>query len=149
MAGKLPALVLLALALFGAWQGASLVQDDLAFNAARTQVSFWGRGNYQPTAATVDRTGKSIDTLVQHSGHPEYLSLQAAWSSWRSHWTDNAGERAGYANRAVASQYAAMELRPAHRHGWIKMVEYASRDASGAARLEQAEVRLQALQPAQ
>ncbi len=32
-------------------QGFSLFQRDLAFTAADTEVSFWGQGDYQPTAA--------------------------------------------------------------------------------------------------
>ena len=52
--GRLIALPVLALSLLGAWQGAQLMQRDLAFEAARTEVSFWGRGNYQPTEQAIE-----------------------------------------------------------------------------------------------
>ncbi len=121
--GRLIALPVLALALLGAWQGAQLIHRDLAFEAARTEVSFWGRGNYQPTEQAIERTGNTLGTLIAQNAHPEYLSVQAAYYIWRAYWEgDN-----DLAIKAVDSQYRALESRPAHPQDRQKLIEYRGR----------------------
>jgi hypothetical protein len=144
---KLIGLAFLALALAGVWQAMGTIQRDITFTAAQTEVSFWGREQYQPTAATIERTGALIGKLTRRpNSHPEHLALQGAYASWRSYWAEDSSARSEFATLAVNSQFRALESRPGHRHGWAKMVEYSSRDAQGAARLEQAQARFEALQ---
>ena len=139
-------LTVLAVALMGVYTGFTTFARDLAFTSARTELSFWGRDRYQPEANTVERTGQSIDALLQGApGNPEYLGLQASYAAWQAYWSENRDERAGFNGQAVRSQYKALQSRPAHRHSWSKMVEYASRTTTGEAMLVDARAHLQAL----
>lgn len=122
-ATRLCALALLALSLWGAWQGATLAQRDFAFEAARTEVSFWGRDNYQPTESTIERTGNTLSNVIAQNPHPEYLSVQAAYYTWRAYW-EGSNE---LAVAAVNSQQKALESRPAHPQDAKKLVEYQRR----------------------
>ena len=139
-------LVVLAMALMGVYTGFTTFAQDLAFSSARTELSFWGSDRYQPEPNTIERTGQSIDALLQGApGNPEYLGLQANYAAWQAYWSENRDERAGFNGQAVQSQYKALQSRPAHRHSWSKMVEYASRTATGEAMLIDARDHLQAL----
>lgn len=142
----LMALPALLLALFGVYQGATSFSQDLAFNRVRTEMSFWGRGNYQPEPGTIARAGQAIKNLVDDSAdNPEFLTLHANYFAWQSYWSEDKDARAAYARRAVQSQLNALQNRPAHRQSWSIMVKYAAGSA-GAERLHQkAQSRLQAL----
>ena len=144
---KLMAVPILALALVGAHRGLVTFRQDLAFTNAQTELSFWGRDTYQPESKTIRHTGHTIGTLLQDApGHPEYLGLQANFAVWQAYRAKDPIERASFSRQAVQSQGAALQSRPAHRHSWSKMVEYASRATAGEAMLQQARARLQALQ---
>ena len=145
---RLMAAPVLALALVAAYTGFTLVAQDLAFTNAQTELSFWGRDKYQPEPKTIKYTGQRIDALLRNTRwHPEYLSLQANYAAWQAYWATDAMERASFNRQAMQSQHKALQSRPAHRHSWSKMVEYAARASSGEAMLQQAQARLQALQP--
>ena len=136
----------LALLIFGA----TAFQQSLAYTRAETELSFWGKPNYQPVERTIERTGATIDALVQHDpGHPDYRSLQAYQFSWRGFWSAEVDTRLKFNQLALESQYAALQARPAHRQGWAKMLEYASRTTGGEAMIDAAQARMQALQPGQ
>ena len=138
----------LFVALAATWQAASLMQQNLAFTKAQTEVGFWGRGQYQPESGTIKHTGQSINAIVQRSpGHPDYLGLQANYATWRAYWAQAMEERMAFSLQAMASQKNALETRPAHRHSWSKMVEYAARTSTGEAAQIAAQAHLQALLP--
>jgi len=142
----LPVVFAAALALMGAYTGFITFTQDLAFTGAQTELSFWGRDGYQPEAGTIARTGQSIDALLQGApGNPEYLGLQASYATWQAYWAENTDERASFNAQAVQSQYKGLQSRPAHRHGWTKMVEYASRTTTGEPMLIAAQAHLRAL----
>jgi hypothetical protein len=137
---------ILALALVAAYTGFTTFAQDLAFTNAQTELSFWGSDSYQPEPETIKYTGQTIDALLQHApGHPEYLGLQANYAAWQAYWATGTMERASYNQQAVRSQYKALQSRPAHRHSWTKLVEYASRTTTGEAVLNEAKAHLQAL----
>lgn len=143
---RLLALSALLLAITGACAGLFTVRQDLAFTRAQTEISFWGRGSYVPEAATIARTGHSVDALLAQShGHPQYLALAAEYAIWRSHWAQDMAHKSSFAGQALSRQAAALQSRPAHRQSWLKMVEYASRTRDGEAVLKRAQTRLQAL----
>ena len=145
---RLIAAPILVLALVAAYTGFTTFAQDLAFTNAQTELGFWGRDSYQAEPKTIKLTGQTIDALLQSApGHPEYLGLQANYAAWRAYWATDTMERASYNRQAVQSQHKALQSRPAHRHSWSKMVEYAARANSGEAMLQQAQARLQALQP--
>jgi hypothetical protein len=139
---------ILALALVAAYTGFTTFAQDLAFTNAQTELSFWGSDSYQPEPKTIELTGRTIDALLQNApGHPEYLGLQANYAAWQAYWATDTIERVSFSQQAVQSQHAALQSRPAHRHSWSKMVEYASRASDGEVMLQQAQARLRALQP--
>ena len=147
MAVRLTSILALLLAMVGAYTGFATFQQDLAFTTLQTELSFWGRDNYQPEPRTIKRTGQRIDVLLQKApGHPDYRGLQATCGAWQAYWASDRDGRASLSQRAVQSQYAALESRPAHRHSWLKMVEYASRTRNGEALRLEAQARLKALQ---
>jgi hypothetical protein len=146
---RLPAVFALVLAVVVAYAGFTTAREDLANARAQAEISFWGRGEYQPEPHTIERTGRTIEALLRQApAHPEYLALQASYSGWRAYWEHDPERQADFAQQAVSSQYAALESRPAHRHSWSKMVEYASRTTTGEAMRVAAQARQQALQRA-
>ena len=105
----------LVLALSMAWQSAKLFQQDLAFTAAETEVSFWGRGDYQPDAKTRERVGKTVETLLQEvPTHPGYLTLAASYYAWQAYWAETPEMEYDYNRRAEAAKNAARQSRPAN-----------------------------------
>jgi hypothetical protein len=140
-------LVILVIALTGAYAGFTSFTQNLTFTRAETEVSFWGREGYQPLTTTIKRTGHGIESLLQNApNHPQYLGLQATYFAWRGYWEDNnMDNRASFNTQAVQSQYQGLQSRPAHRHSWLKLLEYASRSSSGEAMAIEAQDRLQAL----
>ena len=140
---------LLALALATSWQAVALFTQNLQFTAAQTEIGFWGRGEYQPTPAAVARTRAELNSLLRpDSGNPEYSSLQARFSAWQGFRAATVEQSLALNAEAMAFQLNALQARPAHRQGWQKMLEYASRTPDGAAMLAPAQARVQLLQPA-
>lgn len=122
--------------------------QDLEYRRLVTEVGFWGREGYLPTDETLAHTARDLDRLLaQAPGQPDYLALRASVFAWQGYASEDVDQLIAYSNRAVQAQYAALRSRPAHRHGWLKMVQYASRSTAGAASLEQAEQRLRSLSP--
>lgn len=118
----------LTLAITVAWQSATLFRLDLVFTAAETELGFWGRDDYQPTAATRARTARELETLLAEApAHPDYLALAAFHNTWRAYREDDPTVAQRYAMRAVNTQFSAQQRRPAYRQGWAKMVGYAGR----------------------
>jgi hypothetical protein len=108
----------------------SAFQQNLLFTRAQTEVSFWGRGDYHPTPATITVTRQQLQTLVTHSpGHPDYLALQANAAVWLAYWSRQANTvgQPDSTQQAIASQQAALLSRPAHRFSWNKLAEYLGR----------------------
>jgi hypothetical protein len=143
----------LVLAIIVALQSASLFRLDLAFTATETELSFWGRGDYLPTAATRARTERELEVLLERAPvHPDYLALAAYHDAWLAYREDDPAIAQAYALQAVKAQFAAQQNRPAYRPGWAKMVGYARRaraDEGAAALLHLAQQRLDALEPTQ
>jgi len=142
------AALFLLLALGATFRGAQLVLNDLEFSRLGTEVGFWGRDSYTPSQASVAATVSAIDTLVAHvPGQPDYLSLQASSLAWQAYFSTDVDKRKALNSLAMNAQLSAAQKRPAHRHSWLKVVEYASRSADGAAALKLAEQRLVLLEP--
>ena len=105
----------LLLAVTITWQGLALLQRDLAFSAAETEVSFWGREGYQPTAATIARTGHQLEALLATAPeHPEYQLLAASYYAWRAWWADDAELEAQYTRMGQQAREIARQSRPAY-----------------------------------
>jgi hypothetical protein len=127
------ALAALGLAVTVAWQAATVLRLDLAFTAAETELSFWGRGDYQPEDATRQRTAQALEALLAAAPrHPDYLAQAAYHDAWRAYREDDPALAQPYALRALHNQYGAQQARPAYRQGWEKMVGYARRAAVAA-----------------
>lgn len=108
-------------------RAADVFVANLQFTAVETEVSFWGQGNYQPDPQTIERTLKSIGSLVgDFPEQPSYLNLSAAASAWLAYWAISAQEQERWLEQSFSAQFAAIRSRPAHRHSWIKLIEYLS-----------------------
>ena len=108
-------------------ESASLFVENLQFTNAETEVSFWGRENYQPTAKAVKRSTRTIDALLSDSSrHPSYLSLHANVLAWLAYWEADESAQDLLVKQTIAVQIRAIKSRPAHRQSWIKLVEYLS-----------------------
>ena len=150
-AQRATAAIALLLALALVWQGLNLFQRDLAFTAAETEVSFWGRGEYQPAERTRAATGRAVENLVAAApAQPDYLSLAASYYAWRAWWAGEAAAESAYNAQALAARYAAQQSRPAYRQGWEALADHVAR-SDGAQQtpvlLALAQQRLDALQP--
>ncbi len=122
------ATALLLLTLFGVSRAASLIAQDWQFTGARTEVSFWGRGDYQPSFKAVRNTGLVLDRLLQASpAQPAYLSVRANSFAWRAYWSQDPKLELELAQEAVRHQRAALQSRPAHLQSKTKLIEYESR----------------------
>jgi hypothetical protein len=137
----------LALALAGVVQGVNLFRQNLLFIQAETEVSFWGRGSYRPTEKTIRNTSQSIDTLLGHQpANPGYLALQASALVWQAYWAEESDQQQRLGKRAISVQQTALISRPAHRHSWTKLIEYAERAQGSEALIVQARAGLKGLQ---
>ncbi len=142
------ALPLLVAAIFLVHQAVQQMKIDLVYQDARTELGFWGRGDYQPVPATVLSTGQAIENLLRFNpAHPDFLGLQAGHASWLAHWATDPQTRQRYGEQALQSQYRAVVSRPAHRSSWSKLERYAARMEGGQTRLLAARDRLRALTP--
>ncbi len=137
----------LLLTLIGMFWPARLLLQDLRFTAATTEVSYWGRGEYEPLPAVVERAKAQIEQLLlAYPGHPEYLELQANTLAWLAYWSDDPEQRHQYLHDAVTAQFLALESRPAYPQSWVKLIDYNAR-ADGDDKVEvQAQQYLAALQ---
>lgn len=141
----------LALALTGVVHGANLFRQNLLFIQAETEVSFWGRGTYRPTEKTLRNTNRSIEALLGHQpANPGYLALQASALVWQAYWIEASGQQEQQqqrlGNQAINVQQTALISRPAHRHSWTKLIEYAERAQGEDALITQARAGLKGLQ---
>lgn len=118
----------LVVAITVAWQSATVISQDLAFTAAETELSFWGRDNYQPADSSREDTQKVLETLLAAApNHPDYLALKAYHEAWRAYSAYDPRITHMHVLRAMRLQLSAQEARPAYRQGWVKLVEYARR----------------------
>jgi hypothetical protein len=127
---SLVALLTLAVTVVCIVHAANAFKQSLLFTRAQTEVSFWGRGDYRPTPATITATRQQLQTLVTHSpGHPDYLALQANAAVWLAYWSqqESTAGQPGNTQHAIASQQVSLLSRPAHRFSWNKLAEYLGR----------------------
>ena len=142
------ALPLLFAAIVLVYQGVQQMRMDLVYTDARTELGFWGRGEYQPDPGTVRSTGQAIDNLLRfRPAHPDFLGLQAGFSGWLAHWASDTQARQRYGEQALRSQYLAVVSRPAQVRSWIKLERYAARVEGGQKLMLAARNRIDALTP--
>jgi hypothetical protein len=127
---SLVALLTLAVTVVCVAHAFSAFQQNLLFTRVQTEVSFWGRGDYHPTPATITATRQQLQTLVTHSpDHPDYLALRANAAVWLAYWSqqESTAGQPDNTQQAIASQQSALLSRPAHRFSWNKLAEYLGR----------------------
>ena len=148
VAGRGAAALALLLAAAGVYAGVRVYLQDLEYTRVQAEISFWGRGTYQPAQGVIEHTGDVIGGLLRAApAQPELLELQAHYLAWRAYWSEDPGRRDDFGQAAADSQYLALLSRPANRQGWSKMLEYASRTRSGQAMQQLARQRLASLRP--
>jgi hypothetical protein len=114
-------------------QAFNAFQQNLLFTQAQTEVSFWGRGDYHPTPATIKATRQQLHALLNHSpSHPDYLALNANTAVWLTYWSwqESMVGQLDINQQAIASQHAALLSRPAHRFSWKTLAGYLGRGES-------------------
>ena len=125
MRSRLYALPVAVLALYTTGHAANSFKQDLQFTGIETEVSFWGRGDYLPTEATIRRTNQSMDKLLHNTpGHSTYLSLQANSYTWQAYWEEDSKTTRELSEKAVQLQTFALHSRPAHLQSRAKLNEY-------------------------
>lgn len=121
------------------------MRRDLQFTKLDTELSFWGRDNYQPTDPARASTAAGIGALLHIAPtHANYLTLRASQLAWEGYWI---GGDAGLAldKQALAAQVQAQHSRPAYGLGWLYLLEYAERAGADEEYQAQARNRLDAL----
>ena len=120
-------------------------QRDLQFTRLDTELSFWGRDNYQPTDATRARTQAGINALLESAPtNASYLTLRASQLAWEGYWLGG-DDGAALDQQALAVQARAQRSRPAYGLGWLYLLEYAERAGADEEFQAQARNRLDAL----
>ena len=143
------ALPLLVAAIALVYQAVQQMRMDLVYKDARTELGFWGRGDYQPVPGTLHSTGQAIENLLRlRPAHPDFLGLQAGHAGWLAHWASDPEASQLYGEQALQSQYLALVSRPAHLRSWAKLEGYAARVEDGQTLLLAARSRIEALTPA-
>lgn len=139
---------ILLISLYTASRAADLLRQDLAFTAVQTEVSFWGRGDYQPARPVRTDLGRRLDTLLADSpAQPDYLTVAASYFAWQAFWAETLELEQDYSRRALRAQYTAQQSRPAYRRGWVIMLGYAARDGGAPEQMALARQRVSALEP--
>ena len=106
-------------------QAQAVMRTDLTFTALETEVSFWGRGTYQPSEPRRQWVDEGIGQLLQASPrHPDFLELSAAQLAWEAYWSEDVPMRSQLQEQALAVQFSAVQGRPGYRQGWQKLLQY-------------------------
>jgi hypothetical protein len=146
--GRIAVSLMLVAVVTGVYDAVRICLQDLEFTRVQTEISFWGRGTYQPPQGIIEHAGDVLSGLLQAaSAHPEMLELEAHYLAWSAYRAEDMDRRGHLMQAAVDSQYLALLSRPANRQGWSKMVEYASWAPNGEAMLQLARKRLASLRP--
>lgn len=146
---RIAAALALVLAITAGYFGFTLVLQDLAYTRVQTELGFWGRDDYHPLPQAVVETERTLQSLLlARPQHPDFLILLARYDAWQAYWSQDLRAREDFSRSALENQYLALESRPAHRHSWSTMVEYASRSRGGESEMQLAQARLEALLPA-
>jgi len=125
---KLLAAMFAGIALYSAASSFRLAQQDFLYTSVATEVSFWGRGDYEPTAFTTELAVRGVERLIQQApANSKYLSLQAKLYSWQGYWAQDTSTKSEFGQMAVASQYSALGHRPAYLQSWKNLSEYVGR----------------------
>lgn len=138
---------LIALMLLLVAQAVAVLRAEVLFSSVETEVSFWGRRDYQPSGALRKRTDQRVSQLVSNwPQNANYLTLHANQLAWEGYWGGKTEAASQYWRRAAQAQRKALQYRPAHRQDWVKLLQYAAAlDADTALQVE-ASARLETLQ---
>lgn len=99
-----------------------IIRADLAFRSAEVEVSFWGRGQYQPEASAIAAADAALRRALElRPRQAEYLRLQSRLLMWQAYWSDSRERAAELELRAIAILLRAARLRPAHTATWQEL----------------------------
>lgn len=99
-----------------------LAANHFSYLQVATELSFWSRDDYRPSASVRAATLDATNALLRaHPQYPDYLELAAYANQWEWYFS---GE-ADYAERALALQREAVRGRPARRLSWRSLADYA------------------------
>jgi len=135
-------LLLMALAYFAV----SAFIQDVQFTELETEVSFWGRGSYQPVEEVRSGVDQGIQNLLgMFPDDSRVLALRASQYAWEAYWEPSIAQRQHFGRAALQTQFASQRLRPAYGQGWSKLLQYQAVDVQGQELHAVAKVQLQNL----
>ena len=123
-----------------------VVARDIHFTSLETEVSFWGRGSYEPTVSTRTHVDAQLQMALQnYPANAPLLTLRASQLAWEGYWADSSNDHLQYTRAAMEAELAALYARPAYGQGWLKLLQYQVVDESGEELHQEARARLQKL----
>ena len=123
-----------------------VVARDIHFTSLETEVSFWGRGSYEPTVSTRANVDAKLQAMLQNfPANAPILTLRASQLAWEGYWADSSEAHLQYTQEAMEAELAALYARPAYGQGWLKLLQYQAVDESGEELHQEARARLQKL----
>ncbi|MEP4486932.1 MAG: hypothetical protein ABJ013_14980 [Halioglobus sp.] len=129
-----------------AWFAFKAIQHDLIFDELEAEVSFWGRGSYQPTESTRHSIASRLEKQLQINPKLTRLrALEASRLAWEGYWSSTDRDYKQFSRLAIEAQYASLATRPAYGQGWSKLLQYQAADELGEELHEVARVQLQKL----
>jgi len=119
---KLLAAMFAGIALYSAASSFRLAQQDFLYTSVATEVSFWGRGDYEPTAFTTELAVRGVERLIQQApANSKYLSLQAKLYSWQGYWAQDTSTKSEFGQMAVASPMIQADMIEAQEFPQLSM----------------------------
>ena len=119
---------------------------DIQFTSLETEVSFWGRGTYQPTGPTRADVDAQLSLALQtYPTNAPLLTLRASQLAWEGYWSVSSEYQLQYTRAAMEAELASLHARPAYGQGWLKLLQYQAVDESSEELHREARVQLQKL----
>ena len=119
---------------------------DIQFTSLETEVSFWGRGSYEPTVSTRADVDAQLSLALQHyPTSAPLLTLRASQLAWEGYWAVSSEDQLQYTRVAMEAELASLHARPAYGQGWLKLLQYQAVDEAGEELHEVARAQMQTL----
>ena len=119
---------------------------DIKFTSLETEVSFWGRGSYEPTVSTRAHVDTQLSLALQtYPTNAPLLTLRASQLAWEGYWAVSSEDQLQYTRVAMEAELASLHARPAYGQGWLKLLQYQALDESSEELHREARVQLQKL----
>jgi hypothetical protein len=142
------ALPLVTAGLFLLISSSTIALGNLQQHRLATQLSFWGRDDYQPTEQVRNKTYRQARQLAESLPvDPDRLALAAYAQNWAWYFEKDPSLALQHAEAALSWQQQVVVMRPASIGDWATLARYAA-DAGREEQTENAKDRITALRSA-